>query len=235
MSEHQGQEQGGVRRWDDRLIDRLFVPRSQQGWKHWLGSAIVGALVGGGAVLLVDLLLGDGAMEQAIDSLGGIGSFMALMLVGLLLFVGLFVLVMGSSRRAMQRAMELEGAEPGPEMMASFRLSALSLGCQAGLILLVIFNGLPAAPALAVAAVLLVAEQWLGWRTYRHMDELWRQATLESCALQSALLSMLLGGWAVLHAYGQMPAISPLALLVVVLLASVVTSIFASHRRGMFA
>lgn len=235
MSEHQGQEQGGARRWDDRLIDRLFVPRSQQGWKHWLGSAVVGAVVGGGAVLLVDLLLGDDAIDNSINSLGGIGPFMAQMLVGLLLFIGLFVLVMGSSRRAMQRAMELEGAEPGEEMMASFRLSALSLGCQAGLILLVIFNGLPAAPALAVAAVLLVSEQWLGWRTYQHMDELWRQATLESCALQSALLSLLLGGWAVLHAYGQMPAISPLALLVIVLLASVVTSIFASHRRGMFA
>ena len=40
MSEHQGQEQGGARRWDDRLIDRLFVPRSQQGWKHWLGSGV---------------------------------------------------------------------------------------------------------------------------------------------------------------------------------------------------
>lgn len=235
MSDTQQEPQRAARGWDDRLIDRLFVPRSQQGWKHWLMSAIIGAAVGAGAVLLVDFLFGGDAIDQFVDAVGGFGPFMAVLLVGFMLLVGVFVMVMGSSRRAMQRAMELEEAEPGQEMMASFRLSALSLGCNAGLILLVVFNGLPVGPALAVAAVLLVAEMWLGWRTYVHMDELWRQATLESCALQSALLSFLLGGWAVLNAYGQLPAISPLAILVAGLLTSIVTSVFATHRRGMLA
>jgi hypothetical protein len=235
MSDIEDRPQQSAGRWGDRVIDRLFVPRSQQGWKHWLASAAVGAVVGGGAVFLVELLFGDETIDTAIDAVGGIGPFLALILVIFLLFVGLFVLVMGSSRRATQRAMELDDAEPAPAMMASFRLSALSLACQAGLILLVIFNGLPAAPALAVAALLLVAEQWLGWRTYVHMDELWRQATLESCALQSGLVSLLFGGWAVLNAYAIAPALSPLAAMVTLLLASLVTSIFASHRRGMFA
>lgn len=235
MSEVEDRPQQSAGRWGDRVIDRLFVPRSQQGWKYWLASAAVGAVVGGSSVFLVELLFGDEAVDNGIDAIGGIGPLLALLIAGLLLFVGLFVLVMGSSRRAMQRAMDLDDADPAPGMMAGFRLSALSVACQAGLILLVIFNGLPAAPALAVAALLLVAEQWLAWRTYVHMDELWRQATLESCALQSGLVSLLFGGWAVLNAYAIAPALSPLAAMVTLLLASLVTSIFASHRRGMFA
>jgi hypothetical protein len=221
-------------RWTDRLIDRIFVPRSRQGWKHWLAWAAIGAAFGAGVVLLSDRLLGEGMFEEAVEGAGS-GAVLALGLVTAMLFIGAYVLVMGSSRRAMQRAMELDDAEPGEAMMASFRLSALALGCQAGLILLVMFDGLPAAIALAIGAALLIAEQWLAWRTYANMDELWRQATLESCALQSALLSLLLGGWAVLHAYGTAPALSPLAVLVALLLTSVVTSVFASHRRGMFA
>lgn len=234
MSTPQDHDIRSAPRWTDRLIDRMFVPRSRQSWKHWLASALIGAAFGAGMVILSDSALGEAALDEAVKGAGS-GAVIVIALVAAMLFIGIYVLIMGSSRRAMQRAMELDDAEPGETMMASFRLSALALGCQAALILLVVFDGLPAAIALAMGAALLIAEQWLAWRTYANMDELWRQATLESCALQSALVSLLLGGWAVLHAYGAAPALSPLAVLLTLLLSSVVTSIFASHRRGMFA
>lgn len=217
----------------DGLIDGLFIPKSQRTARHWVISVVGGMAVGIGAVMLVRLAFGKQVIIDTIDSVGGIGAFLGLALVAIMLWVGLVVLVIGTSRRAMRRAMDLDDAEPVPAMMASFRFSALALASQAGLILLVVFDGLAAPLALAIALVLLLAEQWLSWRVYANSDELWQRATLESCALHSALLSFVLGGWAVLNAYDLMPEISPLAMLVTLLVSGVVTTIFAVKRRGM--
>ncbi len=216
----------------DGLIGGIFVPKSQRTARHWVISVVGGIAVGIGAVMLFRLVFGKDAIVDTIDSIGGFGAFLGFLLVVVMLWVGLVVLVMGTSRRAMRRAMDLDDTEPVPAMMASFRFSALALASQAGLILLVLFDGLAAPLALSIAVLLLLAEQWLSWRIYANSDELWQRATLESCALHSALLSFVLGGWAVLNAYDLAPSFSPLAMLVTLLASGVVTTIFAVRRRG---
>lgn len=224
----------GVRNFTDGLIDGMFIPASKRTRRHWIVSMGIGALVGVAGVLLVEFVVGKQGIKDGIDAIGGLPAFFGLLVVGLMLWIALMVTIAGSSRRALRRVMDLEEGDPDPTAMAGmFRYSALSFLCSAGLVLLVLFNAIPVGIALPVAVLLLVGEHWLAWRVFAMSDELWRRATLESAALQAFLLSLVLSVWAVLQAYALLPALSPMALLVILLGSGVATTIYAVRRRGL--
>jgi hypothetical protein len=182
--------------------------------------------------MLADLVLPGGIKAAELTRAQQSAAALALMA----LIVGIIVLVMSFSKRLYDA--ENWTAESGPEeyrkIVPQLRQSGIAtIAIAAGLCALALpVDPARAVPVFAVIAVSMLVQLWLSWQLWKDGDELYRSVVLEGSALSLGLVFIILSLWAPLALYGYM-AFDLVAMVVVLLVACIVPTVWLTIRRGM--
>ncbi|WP_285711745.1 hypothetical protein [Erythrobacter oryzae] len=204
----------------------------------WVKKLLIPALFGGVAGFATSM-----AAMQFIDSpaVGGLGKSATIAaLVGVLyILIGLAVAVGTASPKAGARFLNVEDADElreqkkvliwsgGGMVLSGLSLIALALAAPDGPV--------PQALALALGVGGTVVSILVSVVVYRQSDELMRAVTLEASAIGYALVTLVIGVWAMLAHLGYAAAPAPLDLLTLFQVLVLLASFVAAGRRGMLA